>query len=137
MAINTRLAAIFAALILSFYLYFLWTPRRASGTPTRMSTEPGKPAAESAESAEDDAESSLYEPSITDVLIVKSILNKGLNLPMEIVDALIDFAEYWAHSSTEVSFAESRVIARGGYPDENSFLVSRYFPRNLLSPSRQ
>ncbi|KAK3311008.1 uncharacterized protein B0T15DRAFT_385346 [Chaetomium strumarium] len=109
---DTKLAATSAALLLSLILYFFWTPRRASA----------------AESAEDHAESPPHEPSITDVLVVKSMLNKALNLPPEIVNATIDLAEYWPHSTTEVSFGESRVTARGGRiggreADENYFLL--------------
>ncbi|KAK4236019.1 hypothetical protein C8A03DRAFT_17285 [Achaetomium macrosporum] len=111
MAIDAKLAATLAALLLSFYSYLFWTSRRASKESTTGS-------------AEDDAGNSPHEPSIADVLVVKAMLNKALNLPPEIVNAIIDFAEYWPHSSTEVSFADSRVAARGGRQgDEDHFLL--------------
>ncbi|KAL2140120.1 hypothetical protein VTI28DRAFT_4235 [Corynascus sepedonium] len=52
-----------------------------------------------------------YEPSVTDVLVTKAMLNKALRLPPEIIDTIVDFAEYWPHTTTELN--DSTVIARG------------------------
>jgi hypothetical protein len=46
-----------------------------------------------------------YQPSIADVLVVKSMLTKGLQLPLELVESIVDQAEYWPHTTTEVNYA--------------------------------
>jgi len=66
-----------------------------------------------------------YEPSILDVIVVKAMLTKTLHtrslhkLPPELVDSIVDFAEYWPHTSVEVG------PGRAPYQrNENIFLVS-------------
>lgn len=73
--------------------------------------------------AGDSAESSPFEPSIADVLVIKSMLIKGLSLPPEIVDTIADLAECWPHTTTEISFHDSTNAARGSTGPENVFLV--------------
>jgi hypothetical protein len=64
-----------------------------------------------------------YEPRVVDVLVVKAMLNKALNLPPEIINAITDLAEYWPHTTTEASF-QPPVVASGGLGlKENMFLV--------------
>lgn len=71
-----------------------------------------------------------HEPTIADVLVIKTMLNRSLRLPPEIIDTVVDLAEYWPHSSTEVPFNDGSVVARGnnihtqGTGQENSFIVS-------------
>jgi hypothetical protein len=61
-------------------------------------------------------------PSPATVLEVKNIFLKRLNLPLEIVDSIIDFAEYWAHISVETEGPERIAGGRGGHEDK--FIVS-------------
>ncbi|KAF8418864.1 hypothetical protein EV426DRAFT_617629 [Tirmania nivea] len=43
----------------------------------------------------DDAEL-VYIPSVQDILEVKEIIQEASRMPLELIDAVIDFAEYWA-----------------------------------------
>lgn len=73
-----------------------------------------------------------YEPSVEDVLAVKAFLVEHTELlvernslsdklPRELIDQIIDQAEYWPHRTTETPKA---VTARGGGLAENVFVVS-------------
>ncbi len=63
-----------------------------------------------------------YHPSVHDVLTVKDILlGFTANLPLEIVDAIIDEAEYWPRNVCQ-SFTLARV-AGGVGPDESRLVV--------------
>jgi hypothetical protein len=66
-----------------------------------------------------------YQPSIEDVISVKGNLMKRTRLPLEIVDAVIDFAEYWPHTTTIWPGPQASV--RAGSDHENRFMVS-YIP---------
>ena len=80
---------------------------------------------------ENPPEKPLHEPGVADVLVVKAMLIKALSLPPEIVDYLIDLAEYWPHTTAGISFESPTTVARGdshmairGHnPMENAFLV--------------
>lgn len=39
-------------------------------------------------------------PAVEDVLIVKNILQIRGRLPIELIDCIIDYAEYWPHTTT-------------------------------------
>lgn len=69
-----------------------------------------------------------FQPAVEDVLAAKdSLLNK---LPIEIVDTIIDFAEYWPHTHIGVkqnSAIDSYRITAGINEDE--FLVSYIIPK--------
>jgi hypothetical protein len=62
-------------------------------------------------------------PSIGEVLEVKYMLFMTFDLPIEIIDVIIDYGEYWPHSSVSTS---GRVIAVGGYGNarQDTFVVS-------------
>lgn len=62
-----------------------------------------------------------HEPSVADVLEVKDILRLERCLPVELIDTIIDYAEYWPHTTTTTS---GQNIARGNTPKENLFIVS-------------
>jgi hypothetical protein len=64
-----------------------------------------------------------YEPSVEDVFSVKSMLSGSFELPLELVDTIIDYAEYWPHTSV-IRTGEDFTI-RAGAGHENQFLVSR------------
>jgi hypothetical protein len=63
--------------------------------------------------------SETYNPSVEDVFHVKTILHKISSFPLEIIDAIIDLAEYWPHASTVYS-SPTRVLSGSG---ENRFMV--------------
>ncbi|KAM7201943.1 hypothetical protein V8F20_004651 [Naviculisporaceae sp. PSN 640] len=78
-----------------------------------------------------------YEPTVLDVIVVKEMLHKALNLPPELVDSIVDLAEYWPHTTTEIDYTQRnrlmRKDARGGHPSENSFLL-RTPPLGFVRP---
>ena len=63
-----------------------------------------------------------YEPSVLDVLVVKAMLNKVFALPPELLNTILDSAEYWPRSTTEWSGGPLSIY--GGRPmREDVFLV--------------
>ncbi len=70
-----------------------------------------------------EAHETSHEPSIADVLVVKAMLTRALALPVEIVDAITDLAEYWPHSTVQASWQHNMASHRC----ENLFLVSPAF----------
>ncbi|KAI9046928.1 hypothetical protein LZ554_009005 [Drepanopeziza brunnea f. sp. 'monogermtubi'] len=65
-----------------------------------------------------------YTPSTEDVLSVKDFLWKEFELPLELVDSIIDFAEYWPRTTTCRTGGELHV--RSGRSIENQFLLRSY-----------
>ena len=63
-----------------------------------------------------------YTPSIQDILEVKQILTENGMLPLELVDTIIDFAEYWIKTTTCRTRGQVTVHAGGEF--ENKLLVS-------------
>lgn len=49
-----------------------------------------------------------YEPSYADVLVAKALLQRCGRLPLELVDDIVDMAEYWPKTHVEVDFYENR-----------------------------
>lgn len=72
-----------------------------------------------------------YEVSPEDVTQVKDILAKSRNLPPELVDMIIDRAEYWACATTSINYP-SHISVRGGRPGEDQFLVRLFHDFNSL-----
>lgn len=70
-------------------------------------------------------ESNLHGPSVKDVLDVKQILFERFHLPIELVEVVIDFAEYWPlTTSVATNDADRPIHVRSGAEFENRFLVS-------------
>lgn len=68
-----------------------------------------------------------YDPTPIDIVVVRIMLIQSKKLPPDIVDAVFDHAEYWAHSSNEIDYqAEHQSALRiiGSSSVENKFLVS-------------
>lgn len=63
-----------------------------------------------------------FEPFLADVLEVKNDLFTGLKIPMELVDAILDLAEYWPHTTTVRKNGEM-LIRTGRGRDEDEFIV--------------
>lgn len=79
-----------------------------------------------------------YEPSIADVLVVKAMLTKGIckSLPRELVDLVLDYAEYWPHMTVHESF-NNQCVARGRSNRENRLIVGPlYLYTSLPSQNR-
>jgi hypothetical protein len=64
-----------------------------------------------------------YQPSVSDVITVKEALHKKSTLPYELVDAVIDFAEYWPHTSTITQ--QPTIVQTGRNQEHERFIVSR------------
>jgi hypothetical protein len=76
-----------------------------------------------------------HEPSIDDVLDMKDFFLKNAKLPIEIIDLIVDFAEYWPHTTT-IRTGEGDFRVRGGDSKlENKLLVGLSFscPRCVLT----
>jgi len=65
-----------------------------------------------------------YTPSVEDILAVKQTLVKKGKLPLELVDTIIDFAEYWVKSTTCRTNGE--ISIRAGRERENMLLLRSY-----------
>jgi hypothetical protein len=63
-----------------------------------------------------------YTPSVQDVIVVKQILTKKGKLPLELIDTIIDFAEYWIKTTTCRTNGE--ISVRAGRERENMLLVT-------------
>jgi hypothetical protein len=68
------------------------------------------------------AETPEFTPNLQDVLAVKQILMEGGKLPLELVDKIIDYAEYWIKTTTCRTNGEVSIHA--GRERENKLLVS-------------
>jgi hypothetical protein len=63
-----------------------------------------------------------YKPSVEDVVHVKEAMHSKSRLPYELIDAVVDMAEYWPHTTT---ILPRSVIVKGGrHFEENQLLVS-------------
>jgi hypothetical protein len=69
-------------------------------------------------------DSDRYAPSVQDILAVKRILIKTGELPLELVDTIIDFAEYWVRSTTLRT--DRKIQVQSGPGHENMLLVSPF-----------
>ena len=69
-----------------------------------------------------------YEPTFSDVIVVKAMLNQALTVPVEIVDQIVDFAEYWPHTTAESGPADDinlyRTVRGGQGGTEDELLVN-------------
>lgn len=74
-----------------------------------------------------DADDGTYHPSPIDIVVVRIMLIRSVKLPPDLVDAIFDYAEYWAHSTNAIDYrAEHQELLRicGSTKVEDEFLVS-------------
>ncbi|KAK4103349.1 hypothetical protein N658DRAFT_494680 [Parathielavia hyrcaniae] len=64
-----------------------------------------------------------HEPSVADVMVVKAMLTKALNIPLEIINSIVDHAEYWPHTTSEVSFEPPMTVRNSQGGQENMFML--------------
>lgn len=67
-------------------------------------------------------QSDRYKPSVKDVLEVKQFLFEH-GLAAELVDAIIDYAEYWPHSSSVIGYEHTPLVIKAGTERENQFIL--------------
>lgn len=70
-----------------------------------------------------------YEPSPVDVFIVREMLANFTKLPVDVVEVILDMAEYWPHSEAKVEVGNGIewggvAWGGGGQQHEDTFLVS-------------
>ncbi|KFY75345.1 hypothetical protein V499_04681 [Pseudogymnoascus sp. VKM F-103] len=71
------------------------------------------------------------DPTVADVLVVKAML-QSLSLPLELADAIIDYAEYWPHTSAVLPGIKP-ACAHGNSRED--YFVTRTLPLGCLSSS--
>ena len=79
---------------------------------------------------------SAYEPSVSDVVAVRDALHSKIKtkLPLELIDSILNLAEYWPHTTTVTSGPRT---ARGNSVLEDMFIVYSFvIPVPLLADSR-
>lgn len=70
-----------------------------------------------------------YRPSVDEVIAVKEALHKKSTLPFELVDSIVDMAEYWPHTTTINS---QLTTIRAGRNHED-LLMLRSYPLGYLA----
>ena len=93
-------------LYIAFRYYFLMDPTEQ--TPL-LNGEPGA------------AEHEEYSPSVDDVFRVKANIFEKTRLPIDLIDSIIDYAQYWPHTTT-VTTSET-IVRTGRNQIENVFIV--------------
>ncbi|KAB5547188.1 hypothetical protein GE09DRAFT_1130259 [Coniochaeta sp. 2T2.1] len=73
-----------------------------------------------------------HEPSILDVLVVKAMLAKACKLPVELVNTILDLAEYWPHTTSEWSGGPLSIF--GGRGDRENVFLLRSKPLGFTKP---
>lgn len=79
------------------------------------------------ESSEEPAEKPPYQPTPVDIQVAWKMVTAATKFPSDIVDDILDHAEYWAHSSNYIDFQEehqAQLRIAGTSKMENRFLVS-------------
>jgi hypothetical protein len=80
-----------------------------------------------------------YEPTVTDVFDVRDMMIKSLGLPLELIEAIIDAAEYWPHTTAVCDFTatpDGPLFVRSGRNNEDVFLVRQPCPFAVLDTTR-
>jgi len=80
-----------------------------------------------------------FHPSPGDIKLVREMLCEWTTIPVDVVDEILDYAEYWAHSSNEIDFNlehGSHLKISGTSPSKNKFLL-RSYPVGLTNPDGQ
>ena len=62
-----------------------------------------------------------YSPSVDDVFRVKANIFEKTRLPIDLIDSIIDYAQYWPHTTTVT--ASETIVRTGRSQIENVFIV--------------
>ena len=79
--------------------------------------------------APESSDDGVFRPTADEVVEVKQLLLESVKLPLELIDCIVDMAEYWPHTSSVLrrrteDGAEDPLYVRAGDPNENQLLVS-------------
>lgn len=77
------------------------------------------------EAEEEEPETPQFEPTLKEVLLLKEELQQKTRLPIELIESIIDLAEYWPHTIS--TFNERKRVVSGREEDESQFIVSLSF----------
>jgi hypothetical protein len=94
--------------------------RRRFFPPGFIEQPESEPTAEKSE-----PETPQYEPTLTEVLVLKEKLQQKTRLPIELIESIVDLAEYWPHTSS--IFNERKNVIAGTEEKESQFVVSVSF----------
>ncbi|ODA83173.1 hypothetical protein RJ55_01684 [Drechmeria coniospora] len=70
-----------------------------------------------------------YNPTPIDIAVTRIMLVRSLRLPPDLVDAIFDFAEYWAHSTNAINYTTEHqdcLRVSGSSHLEDRFLLRSY-----------
>ncbi|OAA36068.1 hypothetical protein NOR_07674 [Metarhizium rileyi] len=76
-----------------------------------------------------DVDDGAYYPTPIDIVVARVMLTRSVKLPPDLVDAIFDYAEYWAHSTNVIDYqAEQQEPLRisGTSSTEDRFLLRSY-----------
>ncbi|PNP45103.1 hypothetical protein TGAM01_v206794 [Trichoderma gamsii] len=100
----------------------VWSAMRALGLNTSSPEDDDEP-------IQHHAEHHQYEPSPIDIAVVRAMLCRTKKLPPDLIDAIFDFGEYWAHSTTQL---HESIFISGGNPDREDKFLLRSYPLGLV-----
>ncbi|KAM0517068.1 hypothetical protein ACHAPE_005180 [Trichoderma viride] len=100
----------------------IWSAMRALGLNTSSPEDDD-------ELIQHHAEHHHYEPSPIDIAVVRAMLCRTKKLPPDLIDAIFDFGEYWAHSTTQL---HENIFISGGNPDREDKFLLRSYPLGLV-----
>jgi hypothetical protein len=66
-----------------------------------------------------------HEPTIGDIRLVRFMLQQVKHLPPELVDQILDHAEYWLHSEVSVDYQDDPLLINGTQVGEEDRLIVR------------
>ncbi|UKZ71094.1 uncharacterized protein TrAtP1_012059 [Trichoderma atroviride] len=99
----------------------VWSAMRALGLNATTAEDDDEPMQHHAERR--------YEPSPIDIAVVRAMLCRSKKLPPDLIDAIFDFGEYWAHSTTQL---HESIHIMGGNPDREDRFLLRSYPLGLV-----
>lgn len=100
----------------------VWSAMRALGLNASSPEDDDEP-------IQHHAEHRRYEPSPIDIAVVRAMLCRSKRLPPDLIDAIFDFGEYWAHSTTQL---HENIFISGGNPDREDRFLLRSYPLGLV-----
>ncbi|PSR79691.1 hypothetical protein BD289DRAFT_442106 [Coniella lustricola] len=107
------------------------TSSAADGPPSQQQPRSGSSTSQPSNGVSSPNNLPNYEPTAMDVVVVKAMLQQGLNLPLEVILSIIDAAEYWPHTTVSTATFRTSFRVQSGRETENEFLL-RSRPLGLI-----
>ena len=96
-----------------------------SPTPFRAERAPS-PSAAPKPTDKSDPEDGTFKPTPIDIVVIRVMLIAAKKLPPDLIDTILDQAEYWAHSTNAIDYVAERgrvLQISGSSNEESQFLV--------------